>query len=169
MNFFHNINTYDHNSVWSQEVLASIRPEDIVNYFAKIAFGTLNPSGNTRARLRVNTINDKKKAISFFMVNRTTKWNEVQLSGNPTRSTHESEFIKYMKLKEVRLLGRPSQATRPMEPTEFVLTINQLNTYQNDGNPRRTVERRYMIPAALKFQFHLIAWVDDTFHFYRKI
>jgi hypothetical protein len=165
MNFFHNRTDYDKDSNWSVDVLASIRPEDIVNHFSVYAFGTVAPTAKTKATRRVDTVEYKKKAISFFMVNKTTKWNEIQLTGNPTMSPHVAEFMKFIKKQQVRRRGAKSRKCRAMTVEEFILMLKKLNAFRNERNPRQTIEHRFMIPALLKVQFHLVGRVDDMFHF----
>jgi hypothetical protein len=168
MNFLHNTDIYNNETVWPPNELALITPEHIVAFFSTIVFQTLQPNNDSVAKMRVDSILYKKKAISFFMVDKKATWNQSLQSGNPTRSTAVNEFVDYMKKKQVRRQGVESKACRPLEPHEFIATMVKLNDFQNNSNPRQTIERRFMIAASVKVQFHFIARIDDTYRFLER-
>ena len=79
--------------------------------------------------------------------------------GNPTRSIAVNALIKRVKREEVRKLGKSSCARRPLEPAEFEYTVRKLCEDQQH------VKKCYLVSAAAKFQFHMIARLDDTCRF----
>lgn len=151
---------YGQDHVFSDEVLASLTPDDIVKYLKYKAYG--NPDANvatdTPTEGRSSALEYYKKAISFFIPMRNATWNPMASVGNPTRSVEVNELIKEVKKAEVRKQGKPSQARRELEEGEFLQTNQLLNN--NTG-----VKKRFMMPAASKFQFHMVARVDDVAHF----
>jgi hypothetical protein len=65
-----------------------------------------------------------------------------------------NNLIKRVKEKEVWRQGKASQARRGLEPEEFKQLIEL-----TEDNPD---ERRYLMSALNRFQFHMIARIDDT-------
>ena len=57
--------------------------------------------------------------------------------------------------------GRPSQADRPFEKSEFDQAIKILQSYPDFNN-------RYLYPTIFRFQFHLEARLDDTVHLMKE-
>jgi hypothetical protein len=94
-----------------------------------------------------------KKALSSFMPNRLMVWNEISGVGNPTRSIALNDLIKYVKKKEVRGQGAPSQARRSIKDAEFRRVVELLK--EEEG-----IIKKYGIPAMMAFQFHMIARID---------
>lgn len=145
---------------FTDEELAAIVPDDIVRYMKLKAYG--NPDANTETdhptEGRSSSVEFYKKAISFFIPMRNATWNPMAGVGNPTRSVAVNELIKAVKKAEVRKQGKPSQARRELEEGEFVQTDEILN---RSNDPKK----RFMAPAAGKFQFHMVARVDDVAHF----
>ncbi len=70
------------------------------------------------------------------------------------------QLIKDIKSAEVRKLGKKTIASHPLEPSEFEYTIAVL-TSKDEAD----VKAAYMVTAAAKFQFHMMAWLDDTCRF----
>jgi hypothetical protein len=96
-----------------------------------------------------------KKALSYFMPNRLMAWNELSLAGNPTRSVAVNDLIKAVKKKEVRKQGKTSKADQAMEKAKLEQIIRILEALNNDS-------QRYMYTTMFKFQFHMVAQLDDT-------
>ena len=152
--------SYSKNHEFSANERAAITPEDIVRFMKFKAYG--NPDADIETDLptegRSSALEFYKKAISFFIPMRNATWNPMTSVGNPTRSVAVNELIKKVKQREVRKQGKPSQARREIEQGEFLQTNELLNAEQG-------VKKRFMLPAASKFQFHMIARVDDVAHF----
>jgi Transcriptional activator of glycolytic enzymes len=83
--------------------------------------------------------------------------------GNPTRSREILDLIKFVKKKEVRRQGVPSQARRPLTLAEFRSVVQALKTGRGGDGPLA----KYGVPAQMAFQFHLIARIDCICHFQR--
>jgi hypothetical protein len=108
----------DHN--FTNDELFSITPEQIYQYLAVKAYGIPNPTENDHpTEGRASSLAYAKKAISSFMPNKLMAWNERNREGNPTRSPMVNNLIKTVKKKEVRKLGRQSQACRLMQLEEL--------------------------------------------------
>ena len=115
---------------FSDEQLSEIQPDDIYKWMALKVFGQPDPSHDDNPTLgRSTSLEYYKKAISFFMPNRLATWNVLNKSGNPTRSQIIIDLIKAVRKKEVRKLGKPSAARRPLQFEEFSNTIAILHTY----------------------------------------
>jgi hypothetical protein len=107
-------------------------------------YGTPYPGPDGNPTLgRHTTIEMAKKAISYYMPNKLSKWNPIAQNGNPTKSVEVNELIKRVKNKEVRKQGKPSQARRPLEPGELEQTFEILNSYGD-------ITKKYMVPTACK-------------------
>lgn len=150
------------------EELYAVTPEDVEKWMIKRAYGIENtsfkdlPADARVLYLRTDTLEYYKKALSYFMPNQLQPWNEVLKQGNPTRSTLINNLIKGTRKKELREEGLQSKARRELDAVEYKQTILKFNSYTND------IVRRFMIPALLKFQFHMIARIDDTANFKEK-
>jgi hypothetical protein len=94
------------------------------------------------------------------MPNRIMPWNAVTAQGNPTRSIEVNELLKRVKKKEVRKQGADPKARRPMTHDEFKRTQSLLM-----ASPADDLIRRYGIPSLFKFQYNLIARIDDSTQF----
>jgi hypothetical protein len=138
--------------------LGRLNPDRIMEWFNNEIFGeALPPNGHDLPPLvRSNTIKYWKKALSSFMPNRLMVWNEISLVGNPTRSTKLNELLRYVKKKEVRHQGVPSQARRSIKAAEYCRTIDILKEEDN------AIIWRYGIPAIMNYQFHMISRIDDA-------
>jgi Transcriptional activator of glycolytic enzymes len=151
-----------------KEELYGIVPEDIEHFMVVKAFGLENhlvkdiPEDARVKHWRSSTAEYFKKALSHFMPNRNIQWNEITKIGNPTKSVAVNNVVQLIKKKELRGLGLDPQARRELEPGEFEMTLRKLNTY------KRSIVKQFMIPAVIKFQFAMIARIDDTCHFLEK-
>jgi hypothetical protein len=102
-----------------------------------------------------------KKALSHLMPNRNMVWNEITSMGNPTKYQKILDLIGYIKQKEVRHQGCPSQARRSLTDPEYIHTIEMLHA-------RESLVEKYGMPALMAFQFAMIARVDDASQFLRE-
>ena len=83
--------------------------------------------------------------------------------GNPTtKSVPVNVLIKVIKKAEVRRQGKPSEARREIERAECLQTLQILNDNPESHN---CTKRRFMMTAASKFQFSMVAGVDNVCHF----
>ena len=170
MSFVHNRSAatkYDKNHVFADEVLIVVTPDNVVKYLNLKAFGTMTPAPDANpTESRHATIAFDKKAISFFMPNRD-KWSVTRTEGNPTQSREVNNLLKNVKKKEARKQGAKSRTRRAMIDHEFTDLHDILSRADNDGDGGRTTKhasywKRYGISAIVKFQFHLMARIDDS-------
>ena len=149
---------YNNDTEFEQHQLLGIQPFEIANWFKVKAYGKVDPGPDDHpTHCRSSSLEYWKKALSSFMPNRIPHWNVANNSGNPTKSTEVNDLIKIVKKSEVRKQGKPSQARRPMGEMEWRAMMEILM-----GKPEHDLLRKYLIPSFTKFQFHLIARIDDT-------
>jgi hypothetical protein len=161
MNFLHPEAGYTNDTVFPLDLLAHITSSDIARWLKLRAYGDPDPDPNAHPLAgRANSIKFYKKALSYYMVNKLTAWNEVTSCGNPTKSARVNQLIREIKRAEVRRLGKKTLARRALEPSEFEFTIA---TLARKGEA--DIKAAYMVTAAAKFQFHMMARLDDTCRF----
>jgi hypothetical protein len=142
--------------------LAVVKPLDIYRWMCLKVFQDPNPGPEDNpTHGRSSSLMYYKKAISYFMPNRLMAWNELTMAGNPTRSVSVNDLIKAVKKKEVRKQGKASKADRALEKSEFEQMIRMLESLADDS-------MRYMYPTMFKFQFHMVARLDDTARLEKK-
>ena len=157
---------YDIDDEFSQERLQEITPRDLMAFLNFITFGEEEPgegrflearvmSGELEVQRRSSSIEYYKKAISGFFPNRLMAWNELASVGNPTRSREINDLIKLLKKLEVRGKGAPTHACRAITDSEF----RKIHEIMKSDESSRI---KYGFSAALNFQFHFIARIDDT-------
>ena len=160
---FRDGNVYEDGHVFQDEELAPIRPEELLRWMELKAYGIENPGPNDHpTECRLNTIASYKKSISYYLPNRLHAWNAISGVGNPTKSTEVNDLLKRMRKAEVRKLGAPPKACRPLEKAEFDQVVELLNA------THRHYEGRFMVPTAIKFQFCMIARLHDTAQFKKE-
>ena len=143
---------------FTEQQLLSITPEDLRRWMCVTAYGVAEPSPEDRpTQGRSISLENAKKAISFFMP-RNQPWDGPSMIGNPTKSIEVNSLLRAIRKHEVRGEGRPSRAKRAITKAEFEQVMSELNSFDD-------LFRQYMIPAACKFQFVMIARVDDVCHF----
>jgi hypothetical protein len=99
--------------------LAQLKPQDIYRWMCLKVFMNADPGPEDNPiHGRSSSLMYYKKAISYFMPNRLMPWNEIILSGNPTRSVIVQDLIKSVKQKEVRKKGKASGADLANEKSE---------------------------------------------------
>ena len=152
---------YDKNYEFSPEELGTITPDEIVRWMSLKVYGTPDPEYDANpTEGRANSLTYYKKALSSFMPNRLMHWNELANPpvGNPTKSSQVNDLIKRVKKKEVRKQGKPTQARKAFEEKEFEQLIQMMEQYGD-------VEKRLFVSAVFRFQYAMIARIDDTAKF----
>eukprot|EP00957_Ditylum_brightwellii_P164206 12501993-Ditylum_brightwellii.AAC.1 len=96
-----------------------------------------------------------KKAISYYIPNHIMQWNKISKVGNPTRSENVNDPVQAVIIKEVHKQGRPSRADCGFDWPEMEQAFSILQSFHDFPTKRK-------LPSMLKFQFHLIAHLDDT-------
>ena len=126
---------YPKTSTFSRDQLAAITAEQVAAFLNKKAFGTPVPGPDDRPHaMRASSLAFFKKAISQFMPLRSMPWDDINLCGNPTRSTAVNEVISKVKKFEVRQEGVSSQARRALEWEEFYLLLVLVRHLHANGN-----------------------------------
>jgi hypothetical protein len=154
---FKDARNYDNDHQFSTEELASVTPQQIVRYMKLKVYGTPDPPRDSNpTKGRSSSLYYIKKAISFFMPNRLMDYNELSNPpvGNPTKSVAVNDFIKFVKRKEVRKQGRPSQARKPFEAPEYEKLIEILEDLDDE-------ESRCFASAIYRFQVAMVGRIDD--------
>ena len=117
---------YPKDHVFAKEDLRKATPDSIVRWMTLKAFGKEVISSRDKPRLRSTTMEVAKKALSHFMPDRKSDWSDRAQEGNPTFAPEVSDFIKYIKQKEVRHDGVAPQAKRPLTSSEFCAALTVL-------------------------------------------
>ena len=151
----------------TKEELFMVTPEDVEKWLIEKVYSVRNTTfddlpADAIANFRSDTIETYKKSLSYFMPNKIHPWNEVLRQGNPTKSSLVNNLVKGTRQKELREAGKKSSARRELDPLEYQQTLLKLNSFSND------IIKQFMIPTVLKFQFHMIARIDDTMNFKEK-
>ena len=144
---------------FTDEELYTLRPAEIARYLGILAYGKEEPDlqNDNPTNGRSSSLQFAKKALSYYMPNRSMTWNNQTEQGNPTKSTLLNDFIKVVKKKEVRKEGKSSQAKRALHVSEYQQLIRKIR----EGD----LSKKYALAAYFIFQFHMIARVDDVMHF----
>src|SRR5690606_40529953 len=101
--------------------------EELVAFFNQMAFETTKPAiDDCPTGVRSSTLAYYKKAISKFMPRKNLVWDVIRGEGNPTKSILVNEMIKNVKRFEVRKQGKPAQARRAFEFSEFMQILKIL-------------------------------------------
>lgn len=146
---------YELSTVFTDEELLQIQPEDLVSYFNVLAYGVAKPGANDLPKkLRSGTLEFHKKAISSFMPLRTLGWNAGEKKGNPSRSDAVNKCIKRVKKFEVRHQGVASNAWRPIDIEEFVQLLSLLASESD-------LVKRHRIRSLITLQWQIIGRIDD--------
>lgn len=158
MAFVDGVDEYPEDQVYTEAQLLALRPENIVSYFNLLAYGTQEPGPQDRpTHCRSSSLEQQKKALSYFHPHKLVAWNVQSEFGNPTRSVAVNNCIKSVKLHEVRKEGRPSSAKRDLKRGEFKRMIEILSE-SVDHYRRRTC------PTMMCTHVHIIARSDDLSH-----
>ena len=150
---------YTMQTLFTEEELLTITPEELGRWLNNKVYGMPDPGPDDRPTVgRANHILYLKKSISYYMPNKNTPWDVQYKRGNPTKSVLLNQIIDKVKKFQVCREGKESCARRPIEAAEFEQTLEKLQEH-ND------IKRKYMVPAAIKLQYSMVARVDDTAHF----
>ena len=95
------------------------------------------------------------------MPNKGAGWLVDSEQGNPTKSNEVNNMIKLVKKFEVRKQGKPSQARRAITELEWRDAMSILTEETNEHD----LFRKYLIPSLTKFQFHMMARINDSSQF----
>ena len=143
-------------SEFTIEQKATITPEQLVRWMKHRIYDDPDADADIdRPKLRASTILFWKKAISHFMPNKRTDWNELANVGNPTRSNPVNDLIVAIKRKETARLGAPPQARRALFASEFEQAIEMMEQFDD-------WEVSTFCVAYFRFQLHFIARGDDS-------
>ena len=85
---------YPKGTVIDRQSLIDLTPTKLMRWFNKMVYGSEDPEEDTKPLVRSTSVEFWKKAISCFMVNRITSWNEISIAGNPTRCTELNDLIR---------------------------------------------------------------------------
>jgi hypothetical protein len=134
-------------------------PDDISKWFKLRAYGSTDADEDARPLgCRSTSLLFWKKAISFFMPNTNMQWNELSHVGNPPRSQEVNKLIKTVRRKETARLGKPSEARKALYASEFEQAIELMENSDD-------AEMACFLSAFFRFQYHLIARIDDSAKF----
>ena len=126
---------YDKGTIFTEEQLLAIKPQDLRRWMESKAFGMPNPPPEARPIYgRSTSMLYYKKAISFFMPEKNNKWS-VRDGGhrNPTMSVAVNELIKLTRRFKVRKQGKPSAARAPFRELEYEFIIDELESIADVG------------------------------------
>ena len=156
MNYDHKVNTYNQDTVFTQEQLLAITPQNVCRYFNQRTYGMEQPPVDALPTLRASTLWYWKKALSSFMVRKAPTWDPVHNCGNPTKSTEVNELIQKVVKHETRGQGAEDKARRPIEHSEFV----QQQTLLREDIANYMNVKMYGYPAMFNVQMHYIGRID---------
>ena len=135
----------------SSERIIMLKPNDICRYLNVKAYGTPTPHQDDHpSHARSNTLKALKKMLSKYMPRNNMQWDDIGERGNPTRSKDVNDLIKRVMKAEVRRLGKPPRARRPLSFSEFILIMNTCIKWNH-----------LRIKSTLSLQWQLIGSVDD--------
>jgi len=136
--------------------LGQLTAHDILEWFNHAMYGVGEPAEghDLNPMICSNTLKYWKTALSFFMPNRLTPWNEISDAGNPTRSRNLNDLIQKVKKKEMRGQGVSSQARRSITVVEYRWVVEILKAEGDDN------VNKHGIPSLMNYQFHMIAHID---------
>jgi hypothetical protein len=158
MSWFHERpHPYPTDTVFEQDVLLTVKPDDIRRWMSVKIFGLPEPTVNDHPTLgRASSLSFYKKSLSFFMPNKLMTWNEVSHQGNPTKSQQVNSLIKRVLKEQVRKTGKASSARRAIVHGEFQNSLTILERPENDNI------RRFLVPCIIKMQYNMVARLDDV-------
>ena len=140
---------YDKKQMFSDDELYLIVPMDLKKWFFFKVFGFREGTqvvipGETNFNIRSSTLEMMKKAISWYLPDRIACWSPRSKTGNPTKSKEINDFIKFMRVIEVRKVARPSQAKDAMIMPQFRAALKLLESEPDFINRQRmTTLMRY--------------------------
>ena len=154
---YHNGEDYTIDAEFTTEELVAITALDLARWFNYRAYGTPEPTDTDRPKhARKHSLYYWKKALSSFFPNRHHQWNELEKTGNPTKSQELNELINRVEKFETCGEGATSRARRPLKEAEFRSIMQSLRNKEDND-----IYAKYGVPALLSFQFHMIGRIDD--------
>jgi hypothetical protein len=163
---------YDSNTLFPEERIIEIQPEDIARWMWFKVVGDPTPNIEalihavedkvTTLRIRSSTLQCMKKGVSAFMPH-DSPWNVLAKYGNPTKSRVVNTVLGVVSKLEASRHGKESCAKRALGMDEFRTLL-------------RMVESKYCLDfesccrtvTMLKLQYHLVARSDDITKFLTK-
>ena len=92
---------YDNDTVFEQETLQYVTPDDVTRWMCVKCFGVEFPEPEDSPSLcRSTSLEVYKKALSWYMPNRIQAWDCINKTGNPTKSKEVNELIKHVKKRK---------------------------------------------------------------------
>lgn len=162
MGFVHDCE-YEENQTFDTDVLLAVTPEDVYHYLCLQAFGKTHPTAEDNPKLcRQSPLEYSKKAISYFMPNKSAMWDVRREEGNPPKSKVVNDVIDHVGEKQVKKLGAEPKHVRPLTIPEFDQVINMMCGFDKSIT-------KYSIYSFLIFQYNLIARIDDVAHVYMNM
>mmetsp|Transcript_39347 Transcript_39347/g.82753 ORF Transcript_39347/g.82753 Transcript_39347/m.82753 type:complete len:483 (+) Transcript_39347:436-1884(+) len=138
MAFFHEKpKPYPRDHEFSEDELAEITPDIIVQFMNVKTFGVPNP--DPKAKITgsgYSSITFMKKAISFYMPEKEN-WDPEQRKGNPTKSQEVKELMQ----RVVTLGGEPKKKKKKREAVSD--TSSQENAVVESDRPREMLQRMH--------------------------
>eukprot|EP00957_Ditylum_brightwellii_P184743 14070842-Ditylum_brightwellii.AAC.1 len=107
---------YPKDKQFTTQELSRLQPHDIFRWMAMKVYDINNPNDQDHPTEGWPTLlKYYKKAQSYFMPNCCMQWNKISKCGNPSRSNEVNNLISVVMKKEVKKLGKATQADRPFE------------------------------------------------------
>lgn len=148
-----------------RDLLLSIRPEKIVEWFQYKAYGKAIIGEEDRPKeCRSSTLVSYKKGLSHFMPRQMSPWDPVNHFGNPTRSEALNAVISKVKKFEVRKQGVETSARRPLEYKEYENILRLIKQKAMKSNKIEDQRKYFKTSALLTLQWHMISRIDDMCH-----
>jgi len=131
-----------------------------------MAYGKSDIGDDDRpVKARSSTLFFYKKALSSFMYNGNSHWDDVLNRGNPTKSKEVNNMIKQVIKHEVRHEGVPSKARRAFEFKEFMQLSMLMRKKGFKENVSLAESQRWCrLTALMNLQWQLMARMDDMLH-----
>ena len=104
---------------FTTERLSQIKPPDLMQWLNFQVYEMEHPEDDAKLNKRHTAIAFWKKAISYYMPNKTMVFNELSNVGNPTKSAVVNDLVKRVKTKEVRKQGVAPKARHDKEDAEY--------------------------------------------------
>ena len=158
MNFKNNPDEeYTKETVFSNEQLFDIKPDDLARWFKLQAYGDTEANIETElpTKCRLSNLEFIKKSISHFMPDKNTPWSVRHNSGNPTRSNQIQEILKKVKRAEIRGQGRESMARGPFVEPEYEQCVGMMEAHED-------IELRLFTSAIFRTQYNMGGRIDDV-------
>ncbi|RLN94560.1 hypothetical protein BBJ28_00002526 [Nothophytophthora sp. Chile5] len=151
---------YAKDTVFTQEALLRVTPEDICQWMNADAFGDPTPSSEMKPlEDRSTTLLFREKTLSSFMPRINFTWDPIRCEGNPTRAELINQLIQCVKRFEVRQERVESQSRCAIEIDEFLILLSLVHQQRDKG------ATRFLVGSVLTLQWHWMARIDDMMKF----